>query len=58
MEEQRDVLALEFHGDGARRAQPVELDRAGPLGDAGGQGLVWHDASSIGGSIVRVNRGS
>jgi len=28
MEEQRNVLALEFHHDGTRRAQPIELNRA------------------------------
>ena len=35
MEEQGDMLALDLHCDGARRLQPIELDRAGPFGDAG-----------------------
>jgi hypothetical protein len=32
MEEQRDMLALEFHGDRPRGLQPIEFDRADPSG--------------------------
>ena len=36
MEEQCDMLASKLHRDGPRRLQPIEFDRAGPLGAAGG----------------------